>query len=146
MKLLRYKDGKLVKPGILDKENKVRNVSSLVEDWNNVTISTENLNRIKNADLSPSTTDIPSSKSKLKGSGIYALYDDHGLYYVGLTNFSLRARIEKHTKNRHKGKWNRFSWYQIPNLKYTKDMESAILRIVNPKGNKVKGKLKKKKI
>ena len=52
MKLLRYRDGNLVKPGILDKENKVRNVSSLVEDWNNVTISAENLDRIKNADLS----------------------------------------------------------------------------------------------
>ena len=47
MKLLRYKDGNLVKPGILDKENKVRNVSSLVEDWNHVTISAENLDRIK---------------------------------------------------------------------------------------------------
>ena len=52
MKLLRYKDGNFVKPGILDKENKVRNVSSLVEDWNNVTISAENLDRIKNTDLS----------------------------------------------------------------------------------------------
>ena len=52
MKLLRYKDGNLVKPGILDKENKVRNVSSLVEDWNNVTISAENLDKINNIDLS----------------------------------------------------------------------------------------------
>ena len=52
MKLLRYKDGNLVKPGILDKENKVRNLSSLVEDWNNVTISAENLDKIKNIDLS----------------------------------------------------------------------------------------------
>ena len=101
---------------------------------------------IKDADLSPSTTDIPHSKSNPKGSGIYALYDQHGLYYVGLTTSSLRTRIKKHTRNRHKGKWNRFSWYQIPNLKYTKDMESAILRIVNPKGNKVKGKLKKRKL
>ena len=97
---------------------------------------------IKDADLSPSTTDIPHSKSNPKGSGIYALYDQHGLYYVGLTNFSLRARIEKHTKNRHKGKWKRFSWYQIPNIKYTKDIESIILRIVDPKGNRVKGKFK----
>jgi len=52
MKLLRYKEGDLVKPGILDKENKVRNVSSLVEDWNNLTISAENLDRINNSDLS----------------------------------------------------------------------------------------------
>ena len=46
MKLLRYKDGNLVKPGILDKENKVRNASSLVKDWNNVTVSKENLDKI----------------------------------------------------------------------------------------------------
>ena len=98
------------------------------------------------ADFSPKTTTIPHSKTKGKGSGIYALYDNHGLYYVGLTTSSLRTRIKKHTRNRHKGKWNRFSWYQIPNLKYTKDMESAILRIINPKGNKVKGKLKKRKL
>ena len=52
MKLLRYRDGELVKPGILDKENKVRNVSSLVEDWNNLNISAENLDRINNSDLS----------------------------------------------------------------------------------------------
>ena len=52
MKLLRYKEGDLVKPGILDKENKVRNVSSLVEDWSNLTISAENLDRINNSDLS----------------------------------------------------------------------------------------------
>ena len=97
-------------------------------------------------DFSPKTTTIPHSRSRPKGSGIYALYDQHGLYYVGLTTSSLRTRIKKHTRNRHKGKWNRFSWYQIPNLEYTKDMESAILRIVNPKGNKVKGKLKKRKL
>ena len=52
MKLLRYRDGNLVKPGILDKENKVRKVSSLVKDWNSVTISAENIDRIKNIDLS----------------------------------------------------------------------------------------------
>ena len=99
------------------------------------------------ADFSPKTTTIPHSKSKGKGSGIYALYDNHGLYYVGLTTFSLRARIAQHRQHNPRfKKWQRFSWYQIPNLEYTKDMESAILRIVNPKGNKVKGKLKKRKL
>jgi len=52
MKLFRYKDGNLVKPGILDKENIARNVSSLVEDWNNVTVLKENLDTMKNTDLS----------------------------------------------------------------------------------------------
>ena len=99
------------------------------------------------ADFSPKTTTIPHSKSKGKGSGIYALYDNHGLYYVGLTTSSLRSRITQHKQHNPRfKKWQRFSWYQIPNLEYTKDMESAILRIVNPKGNKVKGKLKKRKL
>ena len=99
------------------------------------------------ADFSPKTTTIPHSKSKGKGSGIYALYDNHGLYYVGLTTSSLRSRITQHRQHNPRfKKWQRFSWYQIPKLKYTKDMESAILRIINPKGNKVKGKLKKRKL
>lgn len=101
---------------------------------------------LKDTNFSPSTTNIPHSKSKPKGAGIYALYDDYGLYYVGLTNFSLRSRIKSHTTDHHKDKWKRFSWYQIPNLKYTKDIESAILSIVNPKGNKNKGKFKKRKV
>jgi len=90
-------------------------------------------------------SDIPNSKSKPKGRGIYALYDNFGLYYVGLTTFSLHSRIRVHTRDRHRKKWNRFSWYQIPNLKYVKDVETALLRILHPKGNKVKGKIIKKK-
>ena len=87
---------------------------------------------------------IPSSLSKPKGRGIYALYDHHGLYYVGLTTSSLKSRIKRHTRDRHRKKWNKFSWYLIPNFKYSKDMETAILRIINPKGNRVKGKIGKK--
>ena len=52
MKLLRYKKSDLIQPGILDNENKVRNVFSVVKDWNNLTISAENLDRINNIDLS----------------------------------------------------------------------------------------------
>jgi len=89
--------------------------------------------------------DVPNSKSHPKGRGIYALYDNYGLYYVGLTTFSLYSRLRSHTIDHHKGKWKRFSWYQIPNLKYSKDMETAILRIVNPKANRVKGKIGRKR-
>ena len=73
------------------------------------------------------------------------MYDNHGLYYVGLTDFSLRGRIQKHTQDRHKDKWERFSWYQIPKLTLTKDIETILLSIIDPKGNRVKGKFKKKK-
>ena len=51
MKLLRYKQDDLVLPGIIDKENKIRNASSLVKDWNNLTVSVEILDTIKNSDL-----------------------------------------------------------------------------------------------
>ena len=72
------------------------------------------------------------------------MYDDHGLYYVGLTNRSLRSRIQKHTRDRHKDKWKKFSWYRIQDLEHTKDIETILLRIIDPKGNRVKGKFKKK--
>ena len=114
------------------------NKGKIVVDW-------EEFIDKNDADFKPKTTKIPNSKSDPKGSGIYALYDDHGLYYVGLTNFSLRGRIEKHTQDRHKKKWKRFSWYQIRDLEHTKDIETILLRIIDPKGNRVKGKFKKKK-
>ena len=52
MKLLRYRDGNNIKPGILDAEEKIRNVSSLVNDWNNQTINIHNLEKIRELDLS----------------------------------------------------------------------------------------------
>jgi hypothetical protein len=96
------------------------------------------------ADFKTKTTKIPHSKSDPNGAGIYALYNNHGLYYVGLTDYSLRGRIQKHTQDHHKGKWERFSWYHIPKLTLTKDIETILLSIIDPKGNRVKGKFKKK--
>ena len=52
MKLLRYRDSNNIKPGILDAEEKIRNVSSLVNDWNNQTINIHNLEKIRELDLS----------------------------------------------------------------------------------------------
>ena len=51
MKLLRYSDGKLVKPGILDDAGKIRDVSLAVKDWTGTTINDEIINRIKNNDI-----------------------------------------------------------------------------------------------
>ena len=48
MKLLRYSDGKLVKPGILDDAGKIRDVSLAVKDWSGTTINDGIINRIKN--------------------------------------------------------------------------------------------------
>ena len=52
MKTLRYREGNSVKPGILDKEGKIRDVSSIVDDWDNTTVTVEKLHSIQSADLS----------------------------------------------------------------------------------------------
>lgn len=45
-------------------------------------------------------------------SGIYVLYDDYGPYYVGLARGdSIGRRLRSHTRDRHAGKWDRFSWF-----------------------------------
>ena len=51
MKLLRYRINNIVKPGILDAKGNVRDISTLINDWNGDTISSENLSRIKSIDL-----------------------------------------------------------------------------------------------
>ena len=52
MKTLRYRQGSNVKPGILDEEENIRDATSLVTDWDNETVTVENLNSIKNRDFS----------------------------------------------------------------------------------------------
>jgi len=82
---------------------------------------------------------------KEQGRGIYVLYEDDEVYYIGLSTRSLRSRLAGHaTRDKHKGKWNNFSFFQIGRTRYIKDVESLLLRIVHPKGNKVAGTFKKK--
>ena len=52
MKLLRYRQGSIVKPGILDQEGNILNADSLASDWDNKSLSVENLNAIMKKDLS----------------------------------------------------------------------------------------------
>ena len=52
MKTLRYREDNSVKPGILDKEGKIRDVSSIVNDWDNTTVTVEKLHSIQSEDLS----------------------------------------------------------------------------------------------
>src|SRR2546427_12402277 len=82
--------------------------------------------------------------SKTKGSGVYALYDNYGLYYVGLSNRSIRSRLRAHTRDKHKGKWLRFSWYHVPDISSVKDLETILQRIFDPRGNLVQGKFRTK--
>ena len=79
-----------------------------------------------------------------RGRGIYILYDKNGkVYYAGISTRSLRGRIRKHwARDRHKGKWSSFSFYQIGRERFIKDIETLLLRVYGlPKGNRVKGRL-----
>jgi hypothetical protein len=81
----------------------------------------------------------------IKGhQGIYALFKKDRLYYVGLAR-NLKSRINAHTKDGHQNKWTHFSLYIIRKEDHIKEIESLVLRIAYPKGNKVRGKLKQSK-
>ena len=72
-------------------------------------------------------------------SGIYALYMGKKLYYVGIAQ-NLLARVDWHTKDKHKNRWDKVSFFVIDKHRYSKDIETVILRITEPKGNGTKGK------
>jgi len=76
----------------------------------------------------------------IKGkNGIYALYQDEKLYYVGLAT-DLRIRLKHHLSDRHSELWNRFSLYLTKGDAHLRELESFILRIAKPKGNVQKTK------
>jgi len=81
-----------------------------------------------------------------RGRGIYVLYKGNKIYYIGLSKASLRGRLRQHAlHDRHKGKWDSFSFYQIGKTKYIKDIESLFLRVFRPPGNRVVGKFNRRK-
>ena len=51
MKLLRYRYQNSIKPAIVDDENNIRDVSSIIEDWTGNTINDETINIVKNSDI-----------------------------------------------------------------------------------------------
>ena len=47
MKTLRYRIGNEVRPGILDRESNIRDASSLVNDWDDTTLNSKQLDSLK---------------------------------------------------------------------------------------------------
>jgi hypothetical protein len=72
-------------------------------------------------------------------NGIYALFRRGKLYYVGLAK-NLRGRLKQHLRDRHGDSWDRFSVYLTIGDTHMKELESLILRIIKPAGNRQKGK------
>jgi hypothetical protein len=71
--------------------------------------------------------------------GIYILYRKRRPYYIGLAS-NLMGRVNSHLKDRHKGYWDRFSVYLTSDDEHIKALESLLLRIVEPRGNRQSGK------
>ena len=74
--------------------------------------------------------------------GVYALYRRDRLYYVGLAR-NLRGRLGGHLRDRHARKWDRFSIYLTIGDEHIRELESLILRVASPPGNKQRGKFPK---
>lgn len=72
-------------------------------------------------------------------NGVYALYRRERLYYVGLAT-NLRSRLKQHLRDRHRGLWDRFSVYLTIGSHHIREMESLLLRILRPVGNKQNGR------
>lgn len=75
-------------------------------------------------------------------SGIYSLYKGKKLYYVGIAQ-NLLGRVEHHTRDRHKNRWDKVSFFVIDKHRYSKDIETVILRIAEPRGNGTRGKFER---
>jgi hypothetical protein len=71
-------------------------------------------------------------------NGVYALYRRGKLYNVGLAS-SLLTRLTQHLHDHHAPRWDRFSVYLTIGTGFMKEIESLLLRIANPPGNKVRG-------
>jgi hypothetical protein len=78
----------------------------------------------------------------MRKQGLYALYDGGELYYVGLAS-NLRNRIDTHLKDRHRRRWTHFSLYIVKHEEHIRELESLVLRIASPRGNRQKGKLRR---
>ncbi len=73
-----------------------------------------------------------------KDAGIYALYREDKLYYVGLTR-NLFGRIKWHQRDRHAGRWDSFVVFRIKRVGFLKDIETLITRIIEVPGNRQRG-------
>jgi len=70
--------------------------------------------------------------------GVYALYSNGSLYYVGLAS-DMRGRLKTHLKDIHAKRWDRFSAYLTDGGKHLKELEALLIGIAKPKGNSVHG-------
>lgn len=72
--------------------------------------------------------------------GVYALYKGQRLYYVGLAT-NLRGRVDQHQRDKHRGRWDKFSLYLVRKADHIKEIEAIMMRVASPAGNTARGQL-----
>ena len=72
-------------------------------------------------------------------TGVYALFRRGKPYYVGLAS-DLRWRLKHHLRDRHRRSWDAFSVYLTIGERHLRELESLIVRVVQPPGNAQLGK------
>jgi hypothetical protein len=74
--------------------------------------------------------------------GLYALYRKNGeLYYVGRAS-NLLGRLSSHRSDLHGKKWDKLAIYIIDEKLTLHDVESLLIAVSKPEGNKNRGRLK----
>jgi hypothetical protein len=89
-------------------------------------------------------TVITLSKKFRKKIGFYFLYKGDHLYYVGIGNVITRLKSHAYA-DKHKGKWDNFSFYITESIEHAKEIETIIQRSAQIDGNVKRGKLKNAK-
>jgi hypothetical protein len=74
--------------------------------------------------------------------GLYALYKKNGeLYYIGRAS-NLLQRLSTHRSDLHGKKWDKLAIYIIDGKLKLHDVESLLIAVSKPQGNKNRGRLK----
>ena len=89
------------------------------------------------------TLETLSKKFRTK-TGFYFLFQKKKVYYVGIGNVFKRLRDHAYV-DKHKGKWDNFSFYITERIEHAKEIETIIQRNIQLDGNIKKGRLKNSK-
>ncbi len=65
-----------------------------------------------------------------KARGVYVLYSDTGIYYIGLASGGngIGGRLRDHLSDGHAERWSRFSWFAFDSPSETETYPDGVLR------------------
>jgi hypothetical protein len=120
-----------------------RSRSNLVSSDANSRLVTKHLSEISRALLEGENREkFAEFLREHEKQGLYALYKKNGeLYYVGRAS-NLLGRLSSHRSDLHGKKWDKLAIYIIDRRLPLHDVESLLIAVSQPEGNKNRGRLK----